>query len=49
MKRELLIETWLEPDEDDRITIVELYEASLQAISYIEELEERIDELEERK
>jgi len=49
MKRELLIEAWLEPDEDDRITIVELYEASLQAIEYIEEIEERIDELEERK
>ena len=46
MKRELLIESWLEPDEGDRITVVELYEASLQAIDYIEELEERFSHLE---
>ena len=46
MNRELLIESWLEADEDDRITVVELYEASLQAIDYIEELEERLSHLE---
>jgi len=45
MKKELLIESWLEPAEDDHITVVDLYEASLQAIDYIEEIEEQRDEL----
>lgn len=48
MKRELLIKAWLEPDEDDYITHADLHVSSLQAIEYIEELEQLIDELEER-
>ena len=45
MKRELLIESWLAPAEDDRITVVDLYEASLQAIDYIEEVEAQNESL----
>jgi hypothetical protein len=45
MKRELLIESWLAPAEDDHITVVDLYEASLQAIEYIEEIEAQNESL----
>ena len=46
MNRELLIESWLEPSKDDRSKVVDTYEAALQAIDYIEELEERLSYLE---
>ena len=45
MKRDLLIESWLAPAEDDHITVVDLYEASLQAIEYIEEVEAQNESL----
>jgi hypothetical protein len=38
-RKELLIETWLDPDPDDHITAHDLYVSALEAMEYIEELE----------
>lgn len=39
MSKTLLIESWLDPDPDDRITIHALYEAAKEALQVIEDLE----------
>ena len=38
-RKQLLIETWLDPDPDDFITMHDLYVSALEAMEYIEELE----------
>lgn len=39
MSKRLLIETWLDPDPDDRITTHDLYCSAMEAMERIEELE----------
>lgn len=48
--KKLLIETWLDPDPDDRITTHDLYCAAMEAVERIESLEaENADLLKDRE